>query len=84
MITLEDGKKAIVKNVIPGQKVSFSINKIRKGRGEFCGNKKPLAPENNAVFPLKFVRNLHLQSYILTQSQYRESLASGRVCGGFA
>ena len=34
VITLEDGKKAIVKNVIPGQKVSFSINKIRKGRGE--------------------------------------------------
>lgn len=34
IITLENGKKVVVKNVIPGQKISFSINKVRKGRGE--------------------------------------------------
>lgn len=34
IIRLEDGKTVVVKNVIPGQKVSFSINKVRKGRGE--------------------------------------------------
>lgn len=30
----EEGKTVTVKNVIPGQKISFSINKVRKGRGE--------------------------------------------------
>lgn len=34
IVILEDGQKAVVKNVIPGQKISFSVNKIRKGRGE--------------------------------------------------
>ena len=34
IVRLEEGKTAVVKNVIPGQKVSFSINKVRKGKGE--------------------------------------------------
>lgn len=34
MIPLENGKTAVVKNVIPGQKISFAITKVRKGRGE--------------------------------------------------
>lgn len=34
MITAEDGKRVIVKNGIPGQRVSVSINKIRKGKCE--------------------------------------------------
>lgn len=34
IVTLEDGKQVVVKNAIPGQKISFSINKIRKGKGE--------------------------------------------------
>lgn len=34
IIRLEDGKTVVVKNVIPGQKISFSINKVRKGKGE--------------------------------------------------
>lgn len=34
IVPLEDGKKVTVKNVIPGQKISFSINKVRKGKGE--------------------------------------------------
>ena len=34
IVRLEDGKTVVVKNVIPGQKVSCSINKVRKGRGE--------------------------------------------------
>lgn len=33
VITIDD-KKVIVKNAIEGQKVQFSVNKIRKGRGE--------------------------------------------------
>ena len=34
IIPLEDGKTAVVKNVLPGQKISFSIQKVRKGKGE--------------------------------------------------
>ena len=34
IIRTEDGKQVIVKNTIPGQKVSASINKIRKGKAE--------------------------------------------------
>ncbi len=34
MIPLENGKSAVVKNVLPGQKISFSIQKVRKGKGE--------------------------------------------------
>ena len=33
IVTVED-KKVIVKNGVPGQKVSFSVNKVRKGKGE--------------------------------------------------
>lgn len=34
IVILEDGKKVVVKNVLPGQRISFSVNKVRKGRGE--------------------------------------------------
>ncbi len=34
IISVEDGKTVTVKNGIPGQKVSVSINKIRKGKAE--------------------------------------------------
>lgn len=34
VVTLEDGKKVVVKNALPGQRISFSINKVRKGKGE--------------------------------------------------
>ncbi len=34
IVALEDGKKAIVKNVTPGQKISFMVNKTRKGKVE--------------------------------------------------
>ncbi|MEY8236879.1 23S rRNA (uracil(1939)-C(5))-methyltransferase RlmD [Lachnospiraceae bacterium 66-29] len=34
IVALEDGKKAVVKNVIPGQKISFMVNKTRKGKVE--------------------------------------------------
>lgn len=34
IIRLEDGETAVVKNVLPGQKISFSIQKVRKGKGE--------------------------------------------------
>lgn len=34
IVILEDGKKAVIKNALPGQRISFSINKVRKGRGE--------------------------------------------------
>ena len=30
----EDGERVIVKNTIPGQKVSFLVNKVRKGKAE--------------------------------------------------
>ena len=34
IIRTEDGRQVVVKNTIPGQKVSASINKIRKGKAE--------------------------------------------------
>ena len=36
IIRTEDGRQVIVKNTIPGQKVSASINKIRKGQNRMC------------------------------------------------
>ena len=34
IVATEDGEKIIVKNTIPGQKVSFGVNKVRKGKAE--------------------------------------------------
>ena len=34
IIRVDDGRTVVVKNVVPGQKISFSITKVRKGRGE--------------------------------------------------
>lgn len=34
IVILDDGDKAIVKNALPGQRISFSVNKVRKGKGE--------------------------------------------------
>ncbi len=34
IVVLEDGKKVVVKNALPGQRIAFSVNKVRKGRGE--------------------------------------------------
>ena len=34
IVVTEDGEKIIVKNTIPGQKVSFGVNKVRKGKAE--------------------------------------------------
>ncbi len=34
VVKVEEGKQVIVKNVLPGQEISFSVNKVRKGKGE--------------------------------------------------
>ena len=34
VVNVEEGKQVIVKNVLPGQEISFSVNKVRKGKGE--------------------------------------------------
>lgn len=34
VIKVEEGKQVIVKNVLQGQEISFSVNKVRKGKGE--------------------------------------------------
>lgn len=34
VVITEEGDKVIVKNTIPGQKVSFGVNKVRKGKAE--------------------------------------------------
>ena len=34
VVITEDGEKVIVKNTIPGQKVSFAVNKVKKGKAE--------------------------------------------------
>lgn len=34
IVRTEEGKEVIVKNTVPGQKISFSVNKLRKGKGE--------------------------------------------------
>ena len=36
IVTCED-EAAIVKNTIPGQKISFMVNKKRKGKADQCG-----------------------------------------------
>lgn len=32
VVKVEEGKQVIVKNVLPGQEISFSVNKVRKGK----------------------------------------------------
>ena len=34
VVITEDGEKVIVKNTIPGQKVSFAVNNVKKGKAE--------------------------------------------------
>ena len=34
IVVAEDGTHVVVKNTIPGQKVSFGVNKVRKGKVE--------------------------------------------------
>lgn len=34
IVRTSEGKEVIVKNTVPGQTVSFSVSKIRKGKGE--------------------------------------------------
>ena len=34
IVITEEGEKVIVKNTIPGQKVSFLVNKVKKGKAE--------------------------------------------------
>lgn len=34
VVKVEEGKQVIVKNVLPGQEISFSVNRVRKGKGE--------------------------------------------------
>ena len=34
VVITEEGEKVVVKNTIPGQKVSFLVNKVRKGKAE--------------------------------------------------
>ena len=34
MVYTDEGDRVIVKNTIPGQKVSFAVNKVRKGKAE--------------------------------------------------
>ena len=34
MVYTAEGDRVIVKNTIPGQKVSFAVNKVRKGKAE--------------------------------------------------
>lgn len=52
IVHTEEGKEVIVKNTVPGQKISFSVNKIRKGKGEGrlleVLKKSPLESETSA------------------------------------
>jgi len=34
IVTIEEGKTVVVKNTLPGQQISFSIQKVRKGKAE--------------------------------------------------
>ncbi len=48
IVITDDGEKIVVKNTIPGQKVEFMVNKVRKGKceGRFIGVVEK-APEEN-------------------------------------
>ena len=64
IIRTEDGKQVIVKNTIPGQKVSASINKIRKGKAEGrlleVLEKSPLEGGQSRMCPCRGMWRLHL------------------------
>jgi len=34
IVMTDEGERVIVKNTIPGQRVSFAVNKVRKGKAE--------------------------------------------------
>ena len=45
IVRTEDGGRVIVKNAVPGQKVSASINKVRKGK---CEGRLPVSMPESA------------------------------------
>lgn len=54
---------AVVKNSLPGQKVKFSVNKVRKGKAEgrlFGGDGKVTSGNRPDVFPFWVVRRMYL------------------------
>ena len=42
IVMTDEGERVIVKNTIPGQRVSFAVNKVRKGKAE--GTRPPGGP----------------------------------------
>ena len=50
---------AVVKNSLPGQKVKFSVNKVRKGKA-FRGDREVTFRNRPDVFPFWVVRWMHL------------------------
>ena len=70
IIRTEDGRQVIVKNTIPGQKVSASINKIRKGRGQtFRGIGKVTAGRGqNRMCPCRGMWRMYLSDTSIRQA----------------
>ena len=72
IIRTEDGRQVIVKNTIPGQKVSASINKIRKrkGRGQtFRGIGKVTAGRGqNRMCPCRGMWRMYLPDTSIRQA----------------
>lgn len=71
IIRTEDGRQVIVKNTIPGQKVSASINKIRKGkaRATFRGIGKVTAGRGqNRMCPCRGMWRMYLSDTSIRQA----------------
>jgi len=72
IIRTEDGRQVIVKNTIPGQKVSASINKIRKGKAEGrlleVLEKSPLEGDKNRMCPCRGMWRMYLSDTSIRQA----------------
>ena len=50
IVYTDEGERIIVKNTIPGQRVSFAVNKVRKGKAR-CAIMKRSIPQSLLLKP---------------------------------
>ena len=65
---LQEDRCVIVKNGVPGQKVRFSVNKVKKGKAEGRypgGNRESASGDRTCLSAFRTVRRLHLSESAL-------------------
>jgi tRNA/tmRNA/rRNA uracil-C5-methylase (TrmA/RlmC/RlmD family) len=64
IVMTDEGERVIVKNTIPGQRVSFAVNKVRKGKAE--GNREEIATGDRRYLPaFRTVRRMYVSESAL-------------------